>query len=163
MAKSDRKKKASTETGEQIVSENRRARHDYTILDTLECGMVLVGSEVKSLRNGRISLADSYAKIKNSELWLVGCDIPEYLEANRFNHKPKRDRKLLLHRSELNRFAKKAVEKGFTLVPLKMYFNRGRAKLLVGLCKGKQDYDKREAKKEADMKKGLRKAMMKKR
>ena len=149
--------------GVKPVASNRRARHDYHILDTLECGIVLTGSEVKSLRNGRVSIADSYAKVKNGELWFIGCDIPEYLEANRFNHKPKRDRKLLLHKSEMRRFAEKAFEKGFTLVPLKLYFSRGRAKLLVGLCKGKQEFDKRESKKKADAEKGLRMSMMRRR
>ncbi len=162
MAKSG-KNKSGAESAEKVVSENRRARHDYHILDTLECGIVLTGSEVKSLRNGRVSIADSYAKIKNGELWFIGCDIPEYLEANRFNHKPKRDRKLLLHKQEMRRFAEKAFEKGFTLVPLKLYFNRGRAKLLVGLCKGKQEFDKRESKKKADTEKGLRMSMMRRR
>lgn len=162
MAAGDKKKK-TTDSGEKVVSENRRARHDYLVLDTLECGIVLVGSEVKSLRTCRVSIADSYAKVKNGELWLVGCDIPEYLEANRFNHKPKRDRKLLVHRREILKFANRAFEKGLTLVPLKLYFHGGRAKLLVGLCKGKQDYDKRQAKKEADVNKGLRQSMMKRR
>jgi SsrA-binding protein len=162
LAKSS-KNKPSTVTGEKVVSENRRARYDYHILDTLECGIVLTGSEVKSLRNGRVSITDSYAKVKNGELWLVGCDIPEYLEANRFNHKPKRDRKLLLHKREMRRFAEKALEKGFTLVPLKLYFNRGRAKILVGLCRGKQEFDKRESKKKSDTEKGLRMSMMKRR
>ena len=162
MAKSEKKKnKGTTETGEKIVSENRRARHDYHILDSLECGLVLVGSEVKSLRTCRVSIADSYAKVKNGELWLIGCDIPEYLEANRFNHKPKRDRKLLVHKREIQKFANRAFEKGLTLIPLKLYFKNGRAKLLIGLGKGKQDFDKRESKKEADVKKGLRQSMMK--
>lgn len=161
LARSDRKK--TSESGEKTVSENRRASHDYLILETLECGIVLAGSEVKSLRTCRVSIADSYAKVKNGELWLIGCDIPEYLEANRFNHKPKRDRKLLVHKREILKFANKAFEKGLTLVPLKLYFSGGRAKLLIGLCKGKQDFDKRQAKKEADVKKGLRQSMMKRR
>ncbi len=115
------------------------------MLDTLECGIVLVGSEVKSLRNGKISLEESYARVKADEVWLIGCDIPEYTEANRYNHLPKRPRKLLLHRREIKRFAGLATQKGLTLVPLKIYFKEGRAKVLLGLCKGKQLHDKREA------------------
>lgn len=160
MAKSKKSTKTE-EPSERVVTENRKARHDYHILETLECGIMLVGSEVKSLRTGRVSLAESYAKVKNGEVWLVGCDIPEYTEANRFNHRPKRDRKLLLHQSEIRKFANRAFEKGLTLVPLKLYFSQGKAKLLVGLCKGKQDYDKRAATKEADTKKSLRQSMMK--
>ena len=159
MAKS--KKSHDSSPNEKVVAENRKARHDYHILETLECGIALVGSEVKSLRTGRVSLAEAYAKVKNGEVWLLNCDIPEYLEANRYNHRPKRDRKLLLHRREILKFANRAFEKGLTLVPLKLYFHNGRAKLLLGLCKGKQDYDKRESKKEADAKRGLRQSMMK--
>lgn len=159
MAKS--KKSNDSSPNEKVVAENRKARHDYHILETLECGIALVGSEVKSLRTGRVSLAEAYAKVKNGEVWLLNCDIPEYLEANRYNHRPKRDRKLLLHRREILKFANRAFEKGLTLVPLKLYFHNGRAKLLLGLCKGKQDYDKRESKKEADAKRGLRQSMMK--
>ena len=149
------------ESGQKLIASNKKARHDYHILETLECGIALVGSEVKSLRTGRVSLAEAYAKVKNGEVWLLNCDIPEYLEANRYNHRPKRDRKLLLHRREILKFANRAFEKGLTLVPLKLYFHNGRAKLLLGLCKGKQDYDKRESKKEADAKRGLRQSMMK--
>lgn len=159
MAKS--KKEKNDAPNEKVVTENRKARHDYNVLDTLECGIVLVGSEVKSLRAGSVSLAEAYAKVKNGEVWLMNCDIPEYIEANRFNHRPKRDRKLLMHRTEIKRFANRAFEKGLTLVPLKLYFSKGKAKLLLGLCKGKQDYDKRAAKKDADAKKTLRKATMK--
>lgn len=147
-----------------MVSENRKARHDYHVLETLECGIVLVGSEVKSLRKGNVSLSESYGRIRSGEVWLVGCDIPEYIEANRFNHRPKRDRKLLLHQREIKRFAMRAYEKGLTLVPLKLYFNKeGLAKVLLGLCKGKQDFDKRESKKAAETARGLRMSMMKRR
>lgn len=155
------KKKPTSPTGEKVICENRKARHDYHILETLEGGLVLVGSEVKSLRSGRISLAEAYAKVRKGEVWLVNCDIPEYLEANRFNHKPKRDRKILLHQREIQRFACRSLEKGLTLVPLTLYFSNGRVKILLGLCRGKQDYDKRAAKKEADSKRGLRQATMK--
>jgi SsrA-binding protein len=156
-----KKKQDSGSSKERVVSENRRARHDYSILDTLECGIMLVGSEVKSLRKGTASLADSYGKVKQGEVWLVGCDIPEYVEANRFNHKPKRDRKLLMHNREIAKFAMRAYEKGLTLVPLRMYFKEGKAKVLMGLCKGKQEFDKRAEKKKAEVSKAIRLSMMK--
>ena len=132
----------------------------HDILETLECGIALVGSEVKSLRAGTISLSESYARVRDNEVFLVNCDIPEYIDANRFNHRRKRDRKLLLHKREIQRFAKRALEKGLTLVPLKLYFRGGRAKLLVGLCKGKQNYDKRQAMKKQDVERGLRQMKM---
>ena len=156
MAKKQDKKKKEDDGIERVVSENRKARFDYDILETLECGIALVGSEVKSLRAGTISLSESYARVRDNEVFLVNCDIPEYIDANRFNHRRKRDRKLLLHKREIQRFAKRALEKGLTLVPLKLYFRGGRAKLLVGLCKGKQNYDKRQAMKKQDVERGLR-------
>ena len=116
----------------------------------MECGIALVGSEVKSLRAGKISLEESYAKVKGGEVWLYGCDIAEYLQASRFNHQPKRPRKLLMHRREIKRFAGQATQKGLTLVPLRIYFTEGRAKVLLGLCRGKQRHDKREAMKAAE-------------
>ncbi|MCL2347168.1 MAG: SsrA-binding protein SmpB [Planctomycetaceae bacterium] len=152
--------KSVANPNERVISENRKARHDYDILDTLECGIVLVGSEVKSLRDGTVSLAESYGRIIDGEVWLVGADIPEYKEANRFNHKPKRPRKLLMHRREYKNFAMRAYEKGLTLVPLKIYFKEGRAKVLLGLCRGKQLHDKRASAKDAAVKSGLRMAMM---
>ena len=133
-----------------MIAQNRKARHNYLVLDTLECGIALVGSEVKSLRKGTVSLAEAYGRVKDGEVWLVGCDIAEYVEANRFNHEPRRPRKLLLHRREIKRFAARAFEQGLTLVPLKMYFKRGRAKVLMGICRGKQRHDKREAMKAAE-------------
>ena len=144
MAKSG-KKKATDDPNERVITENRKARHNYTVLDALECGIALVGSEVKSLRDGRISLEESYGRVKDDEVWLIGCDIPEYIDANQFNHKPKRPRKLLLHRREVRRFADKADEKGMTLVPLRLYFKAGKAKVLLGLCKGNAKHDKRQA------------------
>ena len=155
-----KKAKQQANPNERTIAENRKARYEYSVLDTLECGIVLVGSEVKSLRKGAVALADAYAKIRNGEVWLINCDIPEYLEANQFNHRPKRDRKLLLHRREIQRFAMKAYEKGQTLVPLKMYFKEGKAKVLIGLCKGKQEFDKRSAQKKAEANKGLRLSIM---
>ena len=127
-----------------MISENRKARHEYEILETLECGIALVGSEVKSLRNGRVSLDEAYGRVEKGEVWLVGCDIPEYDKANQLNHVPKRGRKLLLHRREIAKFAGHAYDKGLTLVPLKMYFSRGRAKLLLGIGRGRKLHDKRQ-------------------
>lgn len=129
---------------ERVVAENRKARHDYEILDTLECGIALVGSEVKSLRSGRMSLDEAYGRVDGNEVWLLGCDIPEYEKANQLNHKPKRPRKLLMHRREIRTFAGQAFEKGLTLVPLKMYFKEGRMKVLLGIGKGRQAHDKRQ-------------------
>ena len=114
MAKSS-KKKTAADPNERVISENRKALYNYQVLDALECGVILQGSEVKSLREGRISLDESYARVKDDEVWLIGCDIPEYIDANRFNHRPKRLRKLLMHRREIKRFAERATEKGLTL------------------------------------------------
>jgi SsrA-binding protein len=144
----------------RLITENRKARHKFEILETLECGLALVGSEVKSLRSGRISLDEAYGRVREGEVWLVGCDIPEYPQATIWNHEPKRPRKMLVHRRELRRFVNQAHEKGLTLVPLKMYFNdRGVAKVLLGLCRGKQMHDKREAIKKADVQRDLARLM----
>jgi len=129
------------------------------VLDTLECGIVLVGSEVKSLRTGRLSLDEAYGRVKKDDVWLVGCDIQEYTFANRLNHDPRRPRKLLLHRREIRKFAMQAYEQNLTLVPLKMYFKEGRAKVLLGLCRGRKRYDKREALKKKDMSRDIQRAM----
>jgi SsrA-binding protein len=157
------KKKTTDSPNERVVSENRKARHNYTVLDALECGIVLVGSEVKSLREGHISLEEAYGRVKDGEVWLVGCDIPEYVDANQFNHRPKRPRKLLVHRREVKRFASRALEKGLTLVPLRIYFKRGIAKVLLGLCRGKQRHDKREAMKKADAQRDIQRQMHRRR
>jgi SsrA-binding protein len=133
------------------------------VLDSLECGIVLVGSEVKSLRNGLVSLDEAYARVKSGEVWLLGCDIAEYAEAGRFNHNPKRPRKLLMHRREVKRFADRAYEKGLTLVPLEMHFKRGLAKVVLGICRGKQRHDKREAMKKAQVRRDIQRAMMRRR
>ncbi len=144
---------------ERLIAQNRKARHEYEVLETLECGIVLVGSEVKSLRTGRLSLEEAYARIKSDEVWLMGCDIPEYVQANRLNHIPKRPRKLLMHRREMKKFAHRASEKGLTLIPLKMYFTEGRAKVLLGLCKGRKLHDKREVLKQKSAKRDIQRAM----
>lgn len=144
----------------RLITENRKAKHKFEVLDTLECGLVLRGSEVKSLRSGRVSLDEAYGRLRVGEVWLVGCDIPEYPQATIWNHEPKRPRKMLVHRRELRRFANQAHEKGLTLVPLKLYFNdRGVAKVLLGLCRGKQLHDKREAIKKADVQRDLARVM----
>lgn len=145
------------------ICRNRRATHDYEILDRVECGVVLVGTEVKSLREGHANLEDAYARIDDGEVWLVGAEIPEYPFGNRLNHKPKRTRKLLLHRREIDRFAGKASQKGLTLVPLRLYFKDGIAKVELAVAKGKQAHDKREALKKADAKREIDRAMAAKR
>ena len=155
------RKSIPSDPNERLIAENRKARHKFHVLDTLECGIALVGSEVKSLRNGTLSLDESYGRVRNGEVWLVGADIAEYVQANRLNHNPKRPRKLLLHRNEINKFAMRAHEKGLTLVPLKMYFKKGRAKLLLGLCQGKKLHDKRETMKKADSQRQIQRAMRK--
>ena len=127
------------------LAENRKARHDYTVLDTVECGMVLSGTEVKSIRRGGISLAGSYAAVLKGELWLVGADISAYEFGNRFNHDPKRNRKLLVHRKEVRELKMKTEAKGLTLIPLKVFLKNGRIKVDLGVCRGKQLHDKRDA------------------
>ena len=145
--------------GDKPIAENRKARHKFEVLETLECGIALWGSEVKSLRSGKISLDESYGRIRDNEVWLIGCDIPEYVHANVMNHPSKRARKLLLHRREIRKFAAQAFEKGLTLVPLKMYFKKGRAKVLLGICRGRKLFDKREKLKEQTMKRDMDRAL----
>jgi SsrA-binding protein len=136
---------------DQYAALNRRARHDYLIQDTLEAGMVLSGSEVKVLRQGQASIAESYAAVDDGELWLINSHIPEYKAATRFNHEPRRPRKLLVHRKELNKLIGAVRREGATLVPLSIYFNdRGVAKCELGLARGKRKADKREAEKARD-------------
>jgi len=133
------------------VAENRRARYDYEILDTIEAGIVLTGTEVKSLRVGQAQIAESYASPEGDELWLINAHIPEYLQANRFNHEERRRRKLLVSKKQLAKLSSEVERSGNTIVPLKLYFNdRGMAKLLIGLAKGKKSFDKRETEKNRD-------------
>jgi SsrA-binding protein len=160
MAAKRDKQSGNGEAHRRSIAENRKARHRFEVLDTLECGVALVGSEVKSLRNGKLSLDEAYARVRGGEVWLVGADIAEYTQASVWNHEPKRPRKLLLHRRELEKFAAQAHEKGLTLVPLKMYFNdRGVAKVLLGLCRGRKMHDKREALKRADARRQIERAV----
>jgi SsrA-binding protein len=142
-----------------VVTRNRRAFHEYEILDRIEAGISLVGTEVKSLRDGHANLEDAYAKLEDGEVFLVGSEIPEYAMGNRLNHKPKRTRKLLLHRSEINKFAAKASQRGFTIVPLQLYFKNGRAKVELAVAKGKQAHDKRQSLKKADADREMRRAI----
>ena len=165
MAKNKSKKKGAgakkkPETGFTIVSENRKARHRYEILDSIECGLMLMGSEVKSMREGNLSLNEAHIRVKNRELWLIGADIAHYTNAGMWNHDPRRPRKLLLHAREFDKFAGRAHERGLTLVPLRVYFNaRGLAKCVMGLVKGKKLHDKRETMKKRDSDRGLQRAM----
>lgn len=142
-------KASRKEDGIKVVSDNRRARYDYEILQAFEAGIELKGSEVKSLRTGHTNLAEAYAAMKGGELWLINSNIPEYREANRFNHEPKRPRKLLLHKSEINKLSSGVLKEHLTIIPLKMFFNpRGRVKVDIALARGKKLHDKRETIKE---------------
>jgi SsrA-binding protein len=133
------------------VAENRRARYDYEILDTLEAGIMLTGSEVKSLRTGKAQITESYASPENGGLYLINAHIPEYIQANRFNHEERRPRKLLVSKKQLAHLTQEVERSGNTIVPLKLYFNEhGKAKLLIGLAKGKKSFDKRETEKNRD-------------
>ena len=148
-ARSGGAKPRAGEAHRKIVVDNRRARFDYEILDTFEAGLMLLGSEVKSLRQGRASLSDSYASVEGGELWLVNSHIPEFKQANRLNHEPRRPRKLLLNKREINRLTGGIQREGLTIVPLKVYFNdRGRAKAEIALARGKKLHDKRETEKQ---------------
>jgi SsrA-binding protein len=150
-SKSGGAKASRKQDGIRVVAENRRARYDYEILQTHEAGIALTGSEVKSLRDGRTNLAESFAAMKQGELFLMNCNIPEYRQANRFNHEPKRPRKLLLHRREIEKLANGVLREGLTIVPLKIFFNpRGRAKVDIALARGKKLHDKRESVKARD-------------
>jgi SsrA-binding protein len=145
--------------GIKIVAENRRARHDYHIHETFEAGIVLTGTEIKSLRGGRANLTDSYAKIENKELYLISAHISPYEQGNRFNHEPRRDRKLLMHKSEIIRLLGKTRTKGFTLVPLKIYLTHGMAKVELALASGKDLYDKRQDAAEHDAQREIDRVM----
>lgn len=142
--------------GTKVIAENRRARHDYELLDRYEAGIVLTGTEVKSLRDGRVTLAQSYADVRGMEVWLAGAEIQQYAQGNVANHEPLRDRKLLLHRSEISSLVGKVRERGLTLVPTKLYFKDGRVKIEIALARGKEKGDKRrdvmarEAKRDMD-------------
>jgi SsrA-binding protein len=142
-----------------MICVNRRARFDYEISETLEAGLVLQGTEVKSLRDGRASLKDAYAELLNGEMFLLHAHIDQYEQGNRANHDPERPRKLLMHRREIHRLAGKAQEKGLTLIPTRMYFSKGKAKIELGLAKGKKLYDKRQDMKLRSAQRDIERAM----
>jgi SsrA-binding protein len=148
----------SKETGRKLIAQNRKARHDYTVLDTYEAGLVLTGTEVKSLRAGRASLVDGFASISDGEVWLHNVHIPEYTEGSWTNHEPRRVRKLLMHREEISRLIGKTQESGLTLVPLALYFRDGKAKVEIALARGKRAYDKRRALAERDARREVERA-----
>ncbi len=151
-------KKPEKET-EILICRNKRAYHEYEIFDKLECGIALQGPEVKSLRENGARLDEAYAKIEDGEVWLMNCEIPEYRMATTGNHLPKRPRKLLLHRREIGKFAGKASQQGFTLVPLRMYFKKGLAKVELAVARGKKLHDKRQAIKERETKREIGRMM----
>ena len=135
----------------KVAAENRKARFSYEVVDTYEAGLVLTGTEVKSLRGGHANIAESYASVEGGELWLINSYLPEYLQANRFNHEPRRRRKLLMKKKELAKLSQAVERQGMTMVPLKIYFNdQGRAKLLLALARGKNTADKRQTEKDRD-------------
>lgn len=154
MAKGQKKKVAPGD-----VATNRQARHRYELLDKLECGIVLQGTEVKALRTGTVQIKDAYCQVRDGELWLQNCHIPPYGPASRENHEPERPRKLLAHRREIAKLARQVEVKGMTLVPLKIYFKNGRAKLLVGLAQGKTRGDKRQTIAKRDAQRDIQRAM----
>jgi SsrA-binding protein len=166
MATSKKKKSQKNESpgGERIsVSRNRKARHNYEILDKLECGIELLGSEVKTLRSGQCSLDEAYARIVDGEVWLCDMDIPEYPQANLQNHESKRPRKLLLKKREIQKFAETASQQGLTLVPLEIYFIRGYAKVLLAVGRGRKTHDKREKLRKRSDAKEMRQAKLRER
>ncbi|AWZ07536.1 MULTISPECIES: SsrA-binding protein SmpB [unclassified Streptomyces] len=133
------------ETGRKLIAQNKKARHDYTIIDTYECGLVLTGTEVKSLRQGRASLVDGFVSVESGEAWLYNVHVPEYSQGTWTNHSARRKRKLLLHREEIDKLESKTGETGNTIVPLALYFKDGRAKIEIALARGKKEYDKRQS------------------
>src|SRR5690349_22372207 len=146
---------ADENSNDRSIATNRRARHDFEILETVEAGLVLRGTEVKSLRDSQVNFKDSYATIRNNEAWLRGCHINPYSHGTDANHDPERDRKLLLHRREIRRLLGKVAERGLTIVPLKLYFKNGRAKLEIGLARGKKLHDKRATLREREPRRAM--------
>ena len=141
--------------GKKIIAENRKARFDYFIEETYECGIALEGTEVKSVKNGNISFPDSFAEITNGEVWVKNFHISEYAYSSIFNHNPDRPKKLLLHKEEIKRLTRKVEEKGYTLIPIEFYLKNGRVKVLLGVCKGKKQFDKRATIKDRDLNREL--------
>lgn len=154
-----KKKQSEDDPNSRTVCRNRKARHDYDILDEIECGIVLTGSEVKSIRNNKMSIDEAFARVENGEVWLFNSDIAEYPQATYLNHERRRPRKLLLHRREVRKFAESAGHEGLTLVPLAVYFSRGRVKVQLAVAKGRKLHDKRERIKQKDADKSMRDAL----
>jgi SsrA-binding protein len=148
----------SRQNGTKLIADNRRARYDYELLDRVEAGVALTGTEVKSLRDGRVQLGQAYADVRDGEIWLVGASIAEYAPGNIANHEPDRDRKLLLHRREIDSLSGKVREKGLTLVPTRLYFKDGRVKVELALARGRERIDKRRAIAERDAKRQMERA-----
>ncbi len=157
------KKQDNQDPNSKMVCRNRRARYEYDILDELQCGIVLTGSEVKSIRNSKISIEEAYARVRDGELWLVGADIAVYPQATVMNHEPKRTRKLLMRKQELRKVLESATQKGLTLVPLAVYFSRGFVKVTVAVAKGRKLHDKREALKRKEDTREIRNATLRRR
>ena len=165
MASPNNKSKSSKDSSgpeRQIVCSNRRARHEYDVLDEIDCGIVLTGSEVKSIRNNKITIEEAYARVDDHEVWLVDCDIAEYAQASIYNHARQRKRKLLLNRREIRKYVEAAESDGQTLIPLAVFFQRGLVKIRLGLCKGRKLHDKRQKLKEQDARKEMREAKVRK-
>jgi len=148
---------------EKLIADNRRARHDYQLLDRFECGIVLTGTEVKSLRDGRVTLAQSHAEVREGEAWLLGAEIAVYEQGNRANHDPTRPRKLLMHRREIERLYAQVREKGLTLVPTRLYFKDGRVKVEIAIARGKDVRDKRRTVADRDAKRQMERALKERR
>lgn len=145
--------------GEKVIVQNRRARHDYHVLESHEAGIELQGTEVKSLRNGHITLKDSYAHVENGQMYLVGAHINPYEQGNIFNHDPERPRRLLMHKREINKLGTRVAEKGLTLIPLSFYFKQGKVKVEIGLCQGKHTVDKRDTLREREAQRDTQRAV----
>ncbi|MFC6254429.1 SsrA-binding protein SmpB [Secundilactobacillus hailunensis] len=152
-------KRKNKPTSKNVMAQNKKARHDYAILNTYEAGLVLTGTEIKSIRAKRVNLTDGFAQIRNGEAWLMNIHISEYTQGNRFNHDPLRNRKLLLHKKEIARLAGATQDKGITIVPLRIYLKNGFAKVLLGVAKGKHEYDKRETIKRRDQDRQIARVM----
>lgn len=162
MSKKNSKSK-DVDPNSRTICRNRKASHDYEVIEELECGIVLKGSEVKSIRNGKISINEAYARVEDDEVWLIGCDIAEYPQATVMNHEPRRRRKLLMHRSERRKFAEAAEQDGLTLVPLAVYLTRGIVKVKVAVARGRKHHDKRQKLRKQSDTREMRQAMLKRR
>ncbi len=160
MSSKGQKKSSKDDPNSRVVCTNRRARQDYEVLDELDCGVALAGSEVKSIRNNKISIEEAYARVNDGEVWLLNADIAEYPQATMFNHERRRDRKLLLNRREIRKFAEPAEHDGLTLIPLSVFFANGRIKVKLGLCRGRKTHDKRQKMKEQADRREMRDARL---